>query len=51
MKKTLALLLAATALALVGCASEPAPLPDTTANVPRPAPGTQTKDVMIPGAK
>ena len=51
MNKPLALLFAAIALALVGCGSEPAPLPDKTANVPRPAPGTQTKDVMVPAAK
>jgi|GEM_PF-4213547 len=50
MKKSL-ILLAAFSSVLVGCGSEPAPLPDTSESKPRPAPGTQTKDVMVPAAK
>ena len=49
MKKPLPLLIAAAALA--GCGGPSTPLPDTAASVPRPAPGTPTKDVMIPSAK
>lgn len=49
MKATL--LLIVVVAALVGCGDSSKPLPDSSASVPRPAPGTETKDVMIPSAK
>ncbi len=53
MNKALTLLFAIVSLALIGCGSsspEMAP-PNQAENAPRPAPGTATKDVMIPASK
>lgn len=53
MRKASILLFALVSVALIGCGEskpEMAP-PNQAENAPRPAPGTPTKDVMIPTAK